>query len=136
MTRRIKRLAVGVLLAGAVALAGCGDTRGETPIVQEAAARLPAVLDGTIAQLASLAGAGGMQIKGYGLVVGLGDKGSSEAPPAIRSALIADMVRRGVDKSEPGAAQFDLGRLIDDKDTAVVAVSAAACQLSSSRLWA
>jgi len=94
------------------------------PVAPEPASVAGDVLDGTIAELASLAGGGGMRVKGYGLVVGLGEKGSSEVPSAIRSALIADMMRRGVDKSVPGAAEFDLAGLIEDKDTAVVVVSA------------
>ena len=82
------------------------------------------VMEGTVAQFATLIGGGDQIVHGYGLTVGLAGNGSSEAPLAVRRSIATDMMRQGIGKIVDGKAPLKPSRLIDDKDTAVVTVKA------------
>ena len=117
------------IVALSVTLSGCtGNRSGPGGNASESTgadtAQVTDVLDGTIAQVATLAGGGYQVAQGYGLVVGLADKGSSEAPQAVRRALAAEMARHGIGSTSAGLDDLKPDRLIDDKDTAVVIVRA------------
>jgi len=114
-------------LTAAFAFAGCGGASSNAPALEPTGAEVALVgaMAGTIADYAYLEGGGDRIVRGYGLVVGLAGNGSSEAPPAIRKGLIEQMKRHGIGSYATGTPQLQPARMIDDKDTAVVVVSAA-----------
>lgn len=65
-----------------------------------------------------------MQIRGYGLVTGLGEKGSSDCPTAIREYLV-DFINREYQPANPGSykQRVSPNKLIDSLDTAVVEIT-------------
>jgi flagellar basal body P-ring protein FlgI len=77
----------------------------------------------TVSEVAWVEGMRGMRVRGYGLVVGLGKRGSSECPPEIRRRLLQDMYKMerfsAVGKD---ALPVTPEQIIDDLDTAVVIV--------------
>ena len=83
---------------------------------------IPPGVAGTISEYADLIGANEMLVKGYGMVVGLGDGGSSEVPGAIREYLVQDMLKRGIASPRAGAGALSVSRMLKDKDTAVVVI--------------
>ncbi len=84
-------------------------------------ATLSAAYRDTIGQYGWIEGMRKMQVRGYGLVVGLGDRGSTQCPRQLRDTLIQQLYKR---------PEFQTTRkdgltpeqLVDSKDTAVVTV--------------
>ena len=72
---------------------------------------------------ALLQGLNPLSVRGYGLVVGLGTKGSSKTPPGVRSYMLAEMRRMRIGTGELGPKGVTPARLLDSKDTVVVRVS-------------
>ena len=78
----------------------------------------------TVGSAAYPEGLRGMQVRGYGLVAGLGDKGSRECPEAIRKLLISELEKKyGFGLAHMGLGDLPPERLIDSLDTAVVEIS-------------
>lgn len=83
------------------------------------------VFDDTLAAQARLADNAPLRVRGYGLVVGLGENGSTDSPTAVRSYLIEQLNRqfdtmpRARDQERPSAS-----RLVDSTDTAAVELNA------------
>ena len=75
----------------------------------------------TVAQSARLQGMRKMRVRGYGLVVGLGDRGSAQCPPQLRRTLIQEMHKQP-EFQRVGAGHVTPEQLIDSADTAVVMV--------------
>ncbi len=79
----------------------------------------------TIAEQGWIEGLRLMKVRGYGVVAGLGTRGSRECPRQIRSQLIQEMYKR---KEFAGTglkpARLTPEAFLDDLDTAVVAVEA------------
>ncbi|UCG34101.1 MAG: flagellar basal body P-ring protein FlgI [Phycisphaerales bacterium] len=135
----MNRLApVTILLSLATTLpwAGCQPTddwvpRQESdPEVEEIARKLEAraeslAIKDTIGSLAWLQGMQPMRVRGYGIVVGLGEAGSRECPPEIRNSLIQEMRRRHhLGSRTRGLKELSPSDLLSDLDTAVVVVTA------------
>lgn len=82
-----------------------------------------AALIDTVGAEALLAGMGGLAVRGFGIVIGLGDKGSTESPPAIRE-YVADALNRNYKSSSTASlgADFSVNALIDSPDSALVEV--------------
>ena len=79
----------------------------------------------TVSSFAYLQGLQPIRVVGYGLVVGLGENGSSECPPDIRGRLVQEMRKRHHLGSESrGLRELHPNELLEDSDTAVVRVSA------------
>ena len=76
----------------------------------------------TVGQFATLSGAMNAKVSGYGLVIGLGDRGCTSVPPAIENYLKTELARMGVGWYSTGTGQLSPERIIRDKDTAVVLV--------------
>lgn len=131
---------IGLLLA---ALCGCTEAewnkfgeflgwRKKSPSEQEVIesatlaalrqrARSSAVQD-TIGAAGFLQGRRIMRVRGYGLVVGLGEEGSREVPRQIRDEMLQEMHKHH-DFGAGRARGFDPEKLLDSPDTAVVLVS-------------
>jgi flagellar basal body P-ring protein FlgI len=76
----------------------------------------------TIAAMTYLDGRRMMRVQGYGIVAGLGEKGSSECPKNIRDLLIGQMEKRYAIGLPSGLSALAPEDLIDSRDTAVVRV--------------
>jgi flagellar basal body P-ring protein FlgI len=82
----------------------------------------PAVRD-TIGASATFEGMRRMRVRGYGLVIGLGENGSADCPRPIRERLVQEILKRPeFSKSASAAQSVDPEKLIDSPDTAVVIV--------------
>jgi len=118
-----KRQCLMVIVGCLLALPGaCKRSGGLGMGAKSPAKTVPAGVAGTIAQYASVVGDHEMLVRGYGLVVGLGDAGSAEVPPAIRRYLTRLMVRHKIGSATAGLAHVTPARILEDKDTAVVMV--------------
>jgi len=129
--RRTPRLAAAVLLLS-LGLCGCNDDpnawrRRLRPLPPEpkppAAAKDDPVLAGTIGKRALLGSAEPLVLRGYGLVVGLGENGGSDCPTAIREYLLEYLQKEFASRErQDPLAGISPGKLIDSLDTAVVVV--------------
>jgi len=112
-----------ILEAILVLAAGCTRTAPKAPraAADQGAIEIPPHVAGTVAQYARLIGGRPMQVQNYGLVVGLGKNGSSEAPPALREDLIQYILKQRA-FSQAGGSPVSPSVMLADKDTAVVRV--------------
>jgi len=83
---------------------------------------IPAFVSGTVAEYAVLSGGPDFPVQGYGLVVGLGDKGSDECPPRLERYFIDYLNKRKVGSHVPGAGGISPKSILRSLDTAVVSV--------------
>lgn len=67
-----------------------------------------------------------LQLKGYGLVVGLKGAGSAECPPRVRTYLEKYILRQ-----LPSSGKFDVDSFISSLDTAIVLVEGATSEMPS-----
>lgn len=82
----------------------------------------PAYRD-SIGSMGYFDGMGAMRVRGYGLVVGLGKNGSSDAPRAVHERLVQSLYKHyHTTSSVVGSKPIAPETLIDDVDTAVVVV--------------
>ncbi len=86
--------------------------------------RVPAYINNTVEQYAVLQGTAGMPVQGWGIVIGLGRNGSSEVPQSLKEYLIKQLTIQGFGSAREGLQDVAPERLLSDKDTAVVEVSA------------
>lgn len=78
----------------------------------------------TIASVGYVLGRRIMRVRGYGIVVGLGDKGGTEVPAAIRETLVGEIRKRNhAMREQYGGGSIDPDELLDSRDTAVVLVA-------------
>jgi len=112
-----------LFVAFLAALGGCGGKARPGP----ASARtdkiiIPPGVAGTVAQYADLVDSDEMLVRGYGVVIGLGNAGSSEIPEEIRRYLVREMLQQGLGSHLSGTASLQPAKLLADKDTAAVLV--------------
>jgi hypothetical protein len=82
---------------------------------------LSAAYRDTIGQHGWIEGMRRMRVRGYGLVAGLGDRGSAECPRQLRDALVQDLYKRPEFRA-PRKDGLTPEKLVDSMDTAVVTV--------------
>ncbi len=114
-----------VILFGAflASVVGCGRQAGpEVANAQADKVIIAAGIVGTVAQYADMVDADEMLVRGYGVVIGLGDAGSSEIPEEIRKYLVREMHQEGLGWHLSGTAALQPAKLLADKDTAAVLV--------------
>jgi flagellar P-ring protein FlgI/HEAT repeat protein len=109
-------------IAGALcALAlGCGAS---SSLVEAEPSEIPIHIRGTVGQFAGYIGFSQRPVQGYGVVVGLGEDGSSEVPPGLREYLVEYLHKQNLGWYRHGTADLHPSRILRDPDTAVVAVS-------------
>ena len=110
-------------------LAGCGDFawfRRKLPPEPKPAKAEPVdpVLADTIGTRTLLGNAEALLLRGFGVVVGLGEDGSSDCPTTIRKYLIEYLQKQFSLEQRDNKQPLDLtpAKLIDSRDTAVVVV--------------
>jgi len=97
------------------------DSRNADQAATSPPREIPLDVDGTVGQYARLHDGGYMPVKGYGLVIRLGSKGSTEVPPHLREYLIKDM-SRGIGRPTMATGDISPDRVLSSIDTAVVVV--------------
>lgn len=98
-------------------LSGCGtEPVVETPPV-------PVFVEGTIGQFGQYIGYAERSVQGYGVVVGLGENGSSEVPGKIQKYLVRYMFQRKLGFWRHETAHLHPARILRDLDTAAVLVA-------------
>jgi hypothetical protein len=81
---------------------------------------IPPEVLGTVGEFATVVGGGSLFLDGHGLVIGLGNSGSSEVPPALRKYLVEYMLKQKVGSPLGGGRGVTPSQIIADPDTAVV----------------
>ncbi len=122
---------MGIAMLASIA-AGCGDggwrwgTGGADPVeaagVRDVQSESLARRD-TIGQYAYLEGLRKMHVRGYGVVIGLGDRGTATCPQEVRDTIIEQLHKRPeFQRLRKRMHDWTPERLVDDADTAVVLV--------------
>lgn len=83
---------------------------------------MPAFVAGTVAEYATLSGGSDFRVQGYGLVVGLGDKGSREIPPMVEQYFVDYLNKRDVGSHVLGGGRISPKKILRSLDTAIVLV--------------
>lgn len=129
MARRLTVIRFLLPVALWAVLAGCDDAtwrvvpREPAPAPQSPTAD-DALLAGTIGAETLVANAEPRQLRGFGLVVGLNGRGSSDCPTVIRDYLIDFLGKQTIPKGNPDRKpRLSPAELIDSPDTAVVEVT-------------
>jgi len=122
-----KRIGVFLLL---FALAGCdafmsNDGPGSRPggTIDESSSLLQdsTAMKGTVGELTYIQGMRGLQVRGFGLVRGLGNNGSKDCPASVRAEIIRELRRIQAGNLDSNSS-VSVERLLDSKDTAAVVV--------------
>jgi len=115
-----------VLLYFLLALGGCKEgfqdlskslRRDDAPSIV-----IPPYIQGTVAEFAGFAGGGRVPVQAHGIVVGLGNNGSSEVPAHLRGPLTQYLLRHHIGSYRMGTSALSPDRVLQDKDTSVVLV--------------
>lgn len=137
MTVRRSSLSLACLIAVSATFAGCegeglsfnwfGEpdppVRGTTDnLASFSPAQNSAAIDGTIGSLCYVQGMRLMQLRGYGLVVGLPGTGSRGCPASIREYLVGELRKARQAGSSPRRHGLTAEQMLDSMDTAVVEV--------------
>ncbi|MCP4378469.1 MAG: hypothetical protein GY794_20130 [bacterium] len=122
-----ERNSLVVILIAVIGLSitGCpnGTVTPRGPRVGETTIVIPTHQLGTVSQYARLVGNNLMPVRGYGVVGGLGNNGSSQIPPHLRNYLIQYLRRRDIGSRKAGLEKIPPERLLRDMDTAIVEIS-------------
>ncbi len=105
-----------------VVLIGCNSKHKPVPS-KSVRAVPPSGIAETVAGYADLVGGNAMMVRGSGVVIGLGDNGSSEVPSHLRKYLFKQMSKHKVGSRAAGLGHVTPARILADKDTAVVVIS-------------
>lgn len=118
---RPTRLAFLGLVLG---LGGCSEKAAPEPKPSARDAINP-IVEGTVGDITLLGDGGPSPVRGYGLVIGLGQQGSSDCPTALREYLV-EYLNKEFLEPEPGRPKpiHSAGQMIDSLDTAVVQLDA------------
>ena len=107
---------VGVCLAAG--LWGCPST--QEPVGAPAILPAPAHARGTIGQYVALASRGDVRVSGYGVVMGLGDAGSTSVPPWLADYFKQTLSKQGLGSWRAGMGAVTPAKFLKDPDTAIV----------------
>ena len=127
-------LAVVWIVAAGIAAAGCAEGafdwspwfKTDPPAPVDSDAYVPPLADSaayrdTVAESAYFDGLRRLRVRGYGIVAGLGENGSTTCPTAIREQLVQEMLKSRKFTENRGE-HISPEALIADRGTAVVAV--------------
>jgi Flagellar P-ring protein len=122
-------------LALCVLLAGCEggnwdwlkkpETQADAPASRPSTRKIDPILANTIGEKALLSDGTPLRLRGFGVVVGLGDTGGSDCPTAVREYLIDYFAKQNAPTGAGPSKKISPQKLLDSPDTAVVGVYAA-----------
>ncbi|MFH1748421.1 MAG: flagellar basal body P-ring protein FlgI [Planctomycetota bacterium] len=113
-----------ILLISLAVCHGCGKRELPPEQPPRLAQERGPVLAGTVGSISYLANIVGQQVRGFGVVVGLGDAGSSDCPTVIREYLVETMNKEVETwNSLMERRRFSANQLIDSPSTAVVEIA-------------
>jgi hypothetical protein len=118
-------LGIALLVCGGCADGGrWGRSRKLPPEpTPQPASERDTILADTVGAQTLLGAAEPLRLRGFGVVIGLGDNGGSDCPSTIREYLLDYLARESAPRGASGRRpRFSPQRLIDSLDTAVVAV--------------
>jgi len=126
--RNLRHLAVAVCVCAA--LAGC--KKNGKPISlklskspEKPRITMPPHIKGTVGQYAGFTGGGSLAIQAHGIVIGLGDRGSSEVPDRLRKSLTEYLRKQNLGSYRMRTRAVTPELVLEDKDTSVVLVGSA-----------
>ena len=117
------RLNLGYVIASLVIIGtyGCkSEPKTQAPIVTVPQSKMAA--GNTVGAVSEISGYAAVRVNGFGLVYGLTDTGSSEAPPTQKAYLIQH-IRRYKDRLPKPYNKMTAEQIIESRSTAIVAVS-------------
>lgn len=114
-------LPVAVFLVG-VCIAGCGDQQGMDADTSAELPPVPPQVEGTVAEYARLVHGGAISVQGYGIVIGLGENGSSEIPSHLAGYLDEYLRKQDLGRWTSGTERLTPQRILRDRDTTVVLI--------------
>ena len=120
-SRRWLLCVVGALLL----IAGCQNGRREIPPETRPAPLVddPSVLRDTVGSYVLIGNGEPMRLRGFGLVVGLGDRGGRDCPTTIREYLVNFFAKEFAPAGRTrGETEISPQTLIDSMETAVVSI--------------
>jgi len=124
MPKNTRLIAAGVLCLCAV-WQGCELLEQPAAVTGPPREELPLHVAGTIGEHAVLVGGAEVAVQGYGLVIGLGNEGSSEVPPYVHKYLVKMLLREKLRSWRHGTEELVPTQILADKDTAVVLIGGA-----------
>ncbi|MBI5863190.1 MAG: flagellar basal body P-ring protein FlgI [Planctomycetes bacterium] len=126
LTFRNAARAATLLLIAAI---GCGDMnfdwfkkKREPEPEPKPAARQDPIIAGTIGERIIVADSQPMRVRGFGVVIGLGDRGGGDAPTVVREYLVDYLSREAASARSSGRRWPSVQKLLDSPDTAIVGV--------------
>ncbi len=118
MPRRFFLLAsVGLCICAAIL--GCNSANALNAKNQDGAIRISPQVEGTVAQYADLV-TGDIAVQGYGLVVGLGNNGSSAVPSHLQKYMKEYLAKQNLGSWTAGTEMVTPSRILRDLDTATI----------------
>ncbi len=121
MLRRTYSLAAA-LVVGTLLIAGC-DGQDDTPKTRTGLdVPEPLKVGAVVKDYARPIGTGFLPVEGYGLVIGLGTKGSREVPGALKDRLTKYLSRNDIGSWRAETQDVSPMRVLKDLDTAIVIV--------------
>lgn len=119
-----------IAFLSALLLTGCENMnldwlkKKETPVEPkpEVAPKQDPILADTIGQKVLLGDAAPIRLRGFGVVVGLGDRGGGDAPTAVREYLTDYLGKEAASARSGGKKWPSPQKLLDSPDSAIVAV--------------
>ncbi len=118
---RAKLYSQGIVAVAMLIAVGCGEQE-MNPSPEAELPSLPSYMEGTIAEQARLVHGGPTTVQGYGVVIGLGEDGSSEIPSHLANYLSQYLRMRDLGRWSRGTEELTPQRFLRDPDTAIVLI--------------
>lgn len=123
---------IAVAVAGGLLLAGCANSEKDwkkislkRPVAEEEKISVPPEIQDTVAEVCTLISSADAPISAWGVVVGLGENGSSEVPLELKAELTKYLKSRiKISSAMRDTEGVTVDSFLADKDTAVVQVEA------------
>jgi len=107
---------------------GCDSQTGSSDLNGQDGTEItiPPYAKGTVSEFAVILGGGSLPLQAHGLIVGLGQNGSSEVPAGIYNAMSEYLSKQKLGSYQTRTERIPPERILVDRDTAVVLVGGSA----------